>query len=233
MPQDPDALMLFAAGFGTRMGALTQDRPKPLIPVAGRPLIEHALAIADAAGITRRVVNAHYLADQLAAYLDGRGVAISHEQPDILDTGGGLRAALPLLGDGPVFTMNTDAVWTGPNPLTALYKAWRGDRMQALLMLVPADRAAGHDGPGDFALAPDGRITRGAGYVYTGAQIVDPSGLALIRQTAFSLNRLWDRIAADGGLYGTVHVGGWCDVGHPGGIAEAEAVLTHPPALLK
>lgn len=236
MPHDaastPDAAMLFAAGFGTRMGALTEDRPKPLIPVAGRALLDHALGLVDAAGITTRVVNAHYMADQIAAHLAGTNAALSLEHPDILDTGGGLRAALPLLGPGPVFTLNTDAVWTGPNPLIALRKAWDPARMGALLLLVPADRAQGHDGAGDFTLTGDGRLERGGTLVYTGAQIVDPAGLDSIRQTAFSLNRLWDRIAGDGRLFGLVHKGGWCDVGHPDGIAAAEAMLIAPPALL-
>ncbi|MGS4945744.1 nucleotidyltransferase family protein [Meridianimarinicoccus sp. RP-17] len=231
-PRDPVAVMLFAAGFGTRMGALTADRPKPLIPVGGRALLDHALALVDGAGVTTRVVNAHYKADQIAAHLAGTNAALSVERPDILDTGGGLRAALPLLGPGPVFTLNTDAVWTGPNPLIALRKAWAPARMGSLLLLVPADRAHGHDGGGDFALAPDGRIERGGDLVYTGAQIVDPAGLGSIRQTAFSLNRLWDRIAADGRLFGAVHKGGWCDVGHPEGIHAAEAMLNHPPAPL-
>lgn len=236
MPHDaastPDAVMLFAAGFGTRMGALTESRPKPLIPVSGRALLDHALGLVDAAGITTRVVNAHYRADQIAAHLAGTNAALSLEQPDILDTGGGLRAALPLLGPGAVFTLNTDAVWTGPNPLVALRKAWDPSRMGALLALVPADRARGHAGSGDFALAADGRITRGGDLVFTGAQIVDPAGLDTIRQTAFSMNRLWDRIAGDGRLFGLIHKGGWCDVGHPEGITEAEAMLIKPPVLL-
>ncbi|HKL64600.1 MAG TPA: NTP transferase domain-containing protein, partial [Roseovarius sp.] len=113
-------VMIFAAGFGTRMGALTQDRPKPLIKVAGRALIDHALDLVAGHAPSRIVVNLHYRADQLVAHLDGRGVRLSHETPDILDTGGGLRAALPLLGDGPVLTMNSDAVWQGPNPLSHL-----------------------------------------------------------------------------------------------------------------
>ncbi len=236
MPDDttrrPDAVMLFAAGFGTRMGALTHDRPKPLIRVGGRALLDHALGLVDAAGVTTRVVNAHYMADQIAAHLAGTNAALSLEEPDILETGGGLRAALPLLGPGPVFTLNTDAVWTGPNPLIALQKAWDPARMDALLLLLPANRARGHGGAGDFTLTANGRIARGGDLVYTGAQIVDPTGLGSIRQTAFSLNRLWDRIAADGRLFGLIHKGGWCDVGHPDGIAEAEAMLVNPPALL-
>ena len=128
--------MLFAAGFGTRMGELTRSRPKPLIPVAGRALLDHALDLAAGAGLSRQVVNAHYLAEQVVAHLDGRGIPVAVETPEILDTGGGLRAALPLLGPGPVFTLNTDAVWTGPNPLVTLAGAWDPARMDALLLLM-------------------------------------------------------------------------------------------------
>lgn len=215
--------MLFAAGFGTRMGALATQRPKPLIPVAGKPLIEHALALAD--GIASPVVaNTHYLADQIDAHLAGRGIAISHETPDILETGGGLRAALPLLGPGPVFTLNSDAVWTAPNPLKSLAAAW-SEGFGALLLLAPAERARGHKGAGDFTLHPDGHITRGGPMVYLGAQIVDPAGLEDIPGQAFSLNLHWDRLIAEGRAFGLEHSGMWCDVGSPEGIAEAEAML--------
>jgi N-acetyl-alpha-D-muramate 1-phosphate uridylyltransferase len=217
--------MIFAAGFGTRMGALTAARPKPLIPVAGKPLIDHALTLADDADIARKVVNLHYRADMLAECLAGRNdVALSHETPQILDTGGGLRQALPLLGAGPVFTLNSDAVWTGPNPLTTLADAW-DVAMGGLVLLVPADRATGHGGGGDFDIDAEGRLSRGRAHVYTGAQIIDPAGLAAIPDAVFSLNRLWDVLIAEGRLFGVAHPGGWCDVGTPAGIAEAEAML--------
>lgn len=225
MPDQPDAVMLFAAGFGTRMGALTKDRPKPLIKVAGRPLLDHALALADAAGIGRQVVNAHYHADQIAAHLAGRDVTVSIESPEILDTGGGLRQALPLLGPGPVFTLNTDAVWAGPNPLQVLRAAWDPDRMDALLLLLPPERAQGHKGSGDFSIDAAGRLRRGPGLVYSGAQILRPDGLGDIPQPVFSLNLLWDRIGAAERLCGAVYPGDWCDVGHPDGIAMAESML--------
>lgn len=222
----PTALMLFAAGFGTRMGALTRTQPKPLIPVAGRPLIDHALDLCAEAGIDRIVVNTHYLADQIQTHLSGRpGVAISHEAPEILDTGGGLRHALPKLGPGPVFSLNSDAIWTGQNPLTQLLQAWDPARMDGLLLLVPRLQARGHAGNGDFTSDTAGRLTRGAGAVYGGAQILRTERLADIGERAFSLNRLWDAMLDEGRLYGTLHQGGWCDVGHPGGIAQAEAML--------
>lgn len=216
--------MLFAAGFGTRMGALTATQPKPLIPVAGRALIDHALALADAAGVTRIAANLHYRGDQIRAHLAQRDIAFSDEQPEILETGGGLRAALPLLGPGPVYTLNTDAVWTGANPLCTLDAAWRPGQ-GALLLLAPLARAHGHGGRGDFTLHADGRISRGGDLVYLGAQILDPAGLADFPEKAFSLNRYWDRLIAEGRAFGTLHPGHWCDVGHPGGIAEAEAML--------
>lgn len=226
MRHDPRALMIFAAGFGTRMGALTAARPKPLIEVAGRPLIDHALALAEGQGLARIVVNAHYLAEQVTAHLDGRpGVSVTVEAPEILDTGGGLRAALPLLGPGPVFTLNSDAVWTGPNPLATLRAAWDPARMDALLLLVPRESAAGHGGPGDFVHAEGGALARGPGLVYSGAQIVNPERLAAMPEGAFSLNRLWDALIPECRLHGVVHPGGWCDVGHPAAIALAEALL--------
>lgn len=212
-------LMLFAAGLGTRMGALTADRPKPMVEVAGRPLIDHALEVARDAGIARIVANTHYLPDRLVLPPD---VAISHE-PVLLETGGGLRAALPLLGAGPVMTLNTDAVWTGANPLAQLLGAWDPDRMDGLLLLLPKARATGYRGAGDFTEGPV--LRRGTATAYLGAQILKPDGLAAIPDSAFSLNLLWDRMIAAGRLHGIVHDGGWCDVGRPDSIPLAEALL--------
>lgn len=220
----PRGAMIFAAGLGTRMGALTADRPKPLIEVGGRRLIDPALAFAKAADADPIVVNVHYKADQLRAYLAREPVFIADETERLLDTGGGLKAALPLLGPGPVWTLNSDAAWTGPNPLEALARAWRPE-MEALLLLVPRDRALGHAGRGDFDLDPQGRLARGTEFVYSGAQILRTEGLAEIPDAVFSLNRLWDRAAARNGLFGLVHEGRWCDVGRPENLALAEALL--------
>jgi N-acetyl-alpha-D-muramate 1-phosphate uridylyltransferase len=219
-------LMIFAAGFGTRMGTLTATRPKPLIPVAGRALIDHALDLA--AGCDPVVVNLHYLGDQLAAHLAGRAT-LSWEREEILETGGGLRQALPLLGAGPVATLNSDAVWTGPNPLAQLWAAWDAARMDGLLLLLPV-AALAHPVRADFAMVAQGRLARhatagGPGFAYLGAQIVKTEGLAEVPQRAFSLNLLWDRMIAEGRLYGLVHRGGWCDVGRPETIADAERLL--------
>lgn len=219
----PRAAMIFAAGLGTRMGALTRDRPKPLIPVAGRPLIDQALDFAREAGADPIVVNAHWKAEQIRAHLAGTPVLVADETERLLDTGGGLKAALPLLGPGPVWTCNSDAAWRGPNPLLALAQAWRPG-MEALLLLIPCERALGHVG-GDFDLDATGRLARGGALVYTGAQILRTEGLSEVSDPVFSLNRLWDRAAARGGLHGLVYDGAWCDVGRPENIALAEAVL--------
>jgi MurNAc alpha-1-phosphate uridylyltransferase len=221
----PDAVMLFAAGFGTRMGALTADRPKPLIEVAGRPLLDHALDIARGVRPARIVANAHYRARQIAAHLAGSEVRVSHEPETILDTGGGLRAALPLLAADPVYTLNTDAVWQGPNPLSLLREAWDGARMEALLLCLPPDAALGHAGAGDFTVGPGGQAARGPGAVYSGAQIIATGALAEVPERVFSLNRVWDGMIARGTLHAMLYPGRWCDVGRPEGIALAEAML--------
>ncbi len=217
--------MLFAAGFGTRMRPLTDTRPKPLIRVAGQALIDHALA--QTAGMTglRIAANAHYRADQIVAHLSPRGIPVLVEQPKILDTGGGLRHALPQLGDGPVFTMNTDAVWSGPSPLELLAQAWDGARMDALLLGIPPQNAVGHGGQGDFISAPQGRVRRGSGLIYSGAQIIRTDLLHDMPPGAFSLNLLWDRMIAADRLRLLPYPGRWCDVGHPGGISLAEEML--------
>lgn len=226
MRDRPSAILIFAAGLGTRMGTLTRDLPKPLIRVAGRPLLDHALALADAAGATKKVVNTHYLAPMIARHLASRpDVTISDEQPDVLETGGGLRRALPQLGTEPVFTLNPDAVWTGTNPLCALAEAWDPGRMEGLLMLVPLNAARGHAGTGDFIRDDGGRLSRGPGAIYGGAQIIKTGLLQDIREEAFSLNLLWSRMVERGTLFGIEHDGGWCDVGRPEGIELAEAML--------
>ena len=219
----PGAVMIFAAGFGTRMGALTSNRPKPLIEVGGMTLLDRTLALAE--GIERKAVNTHYLAGQIATHLAGRDVVLSNEAGEILDTGGGLKAALPLLAADPVFTVNSDAVFAGPNPFDVLSDAWNPDTMEALLLLVPLSRAVGRQGGGDFTLRHDGRITRGGDQVFVGAQILHTARVVAWPERVFSLNRIWDAAAEAGGLFGVGYPGRWCDVGHPDGIAAAEAVL--------
>ena len=225
MPAHPFPVLMFAAGFGTRMGDLTKDRPKPLITVAGKPLVDHTLDLARGAGCAPVVANLHYRADMLAAHLMPKDVQTVVEHPDILETGGGLRNALPLLGAEPVVTMNTDAVWAGPNPVSLLMEAWDPETMDALLMCLPTARAQEHRGLGDFTLSESGALSRGPGHVYGGVQILKTDLLADVRETAFSLNIIWNKMQSAGRLHGLSYPGWWCDVGHPGGIASAEQML--------
>lgn len=224
MRNRPLAVMLFAAGYGTRMAPLTDRMPKPLIRVAGKALLDHALDVVREVETGTIVANTHYLADQMSAALAQRGIRPVHE-PVILETGGGLRNALPLLGGGPVMTLNTDSVWTGPNPARMLRAAWDPDCMDAMLVLVPVADAVGHPGQGDFTLDGHGRLIRGPGFVYSGLQVLKTDRLHDIPEDVFSLNRVWDMMQAEGRLYGVVHKGGWCDVGRPENIVLAEAML--------
>lgn len=223
-------LMLFAAGFGKRMGELTALQPKPLVQVAGKALVDHAMDIADAAGIQRRVMNLHYRGQQLADHLAGANVLFSWETDQILETGGGLKAALPLLGDGPVLILNTDAIWTGQNPLVQLMNAWDEARMDALLLTLPAEIARSATGRSDFVVqtpmpGPIRWANGDRGHLYLGAQLVHPRILDGFEEPAFSFHGPWTKAISCGRAYAIEHRGDWCDVGHPEGIALAESVL--------
>lgn len=225
MSQTPHSAMIFAAGFGTRMGALTRDRPKPLLEVGGQPLLDHALDLA-APHVAHCVVNAHYHAEQIAAHLAARPqTRVLTEKPDILDTGGGLKNALPHLGSNPVLTLNSDAVFRGADPVAQLITEWESVDADAFLLLVPPERAVSHAGSGDFVISANGRLSRGPGLIYTGVQILRTEGLAEIADRVFSLNLLWDRMLANGRVSGLCYDGQWCDVGTPAGLAEAAALL--------
>ncbi|WP_299413887.1 nucleotidyltransferase family protein [uncultured Sulfitobacter sp.] len=219
------SVLLFAAGFGTRMKHLTTDRPKPLVQVAGRALIDHTLDLAREVEPPQIVANLHYRAEMLQGHLHPLGVKTVVETPDILETGGGLRNALPLLGDGAVITMNTDAIWRGSNPLRALIAAWNPNHMDALLMGIPPAQALEHNGAGDFTIDETGRLSRGAGLVYGGVQIIKTDLLSDIPEPAFSLNLVWDQMLKRGTLFGLSYDGRWCDVGHPDGVETAEKLL--------
>lgn len=224
----PD-VMILAAGFGTRMGALTADRPKPLLTVAGRALLDHALAAATAGG-GKIAVNAHYRADQIKAHLACHhpDVALSVEHPTILDSGGGVKRALPHLATDPIATLNADAVWSGPPPLSVLTAAWDGARMGALVLLVPKPRAIGRLGGGDFAADAEGRLTwdrSETGLVHTGAQLIAPALVAAHPADVFSLRDIWQALIDQGRLFGVRYPGRWADVGHPAGLQLAEAML--------
>ena len=223
--------MILAAGRGTRMRPLTDHCPKPLLPINGRPMIDLVLDHAAAVGVRRAVVNLHYLGGMIRDHLAARAVPeimFSDEQPEILETGGGIVKALPLLGPAPFYTINSDAVWVGPNPLEALAAAWDPMRMDALLLLVPRARARGYTRPGDFFLSNEGGtpVWRGeaetAPMVYTGAQIIAPGVFANAPRGPFPL---WDALAAWDRVAAVTYTGGWVDVGTPAGLAEAEAAL--------
>lgn len=227
MAKTPFPVMIFAAGFGRRMGALTKDKPKPLVPVKGRALIDYAVDIARESGAQTILVNLHYKHQMLADHLRDAPVQTRLELPDILETGGGLKAALPQLGEGPVVTINSDAIWQGENPIAALRARWQPERMEALLLCIERTHAQGHSGAGDFSLAKNGCLQRGGNLVYTGVQIIKTDGLMAIEQRAFSLNLLWAQMIERQGVYGAVYRGNWCDVGHPEGLVCAQNMLSH------
>lgn len=235
--------MVLAAGLGTRMAPLTGRMPKPLVPVAGKPLIDHALDWLCAAHIEDVVVNTHYKADMLEAYLRHRRhprLHISHENT-LLETGGGVKKVLPLLGPQLFFVLNSDAITVdgrAPGALARLRQAWDDMQMDALLLLQPREKAVGYDGAGDFFLENEGRLRRRlrekrAPYVYTGVQLLHPRLFAAAPDGAFSFNVLYDReMSSDGSLdrvRGLVHDGGWLHVGDPTAILLAEHYLGYLP----
>ncbi len=223
--------MVLAAGLGTRMRPLSLETPKPLIELAGRPLIDHALERLAAAGAGEVVVNVHYLADQIERYLAGRrdpACRISNERDALLETGGGVKKALPLLGDDPFLVLNTDSVWqeTRPN-LTRMLTCWDDAVMDGLLLLVRREASMGYEGAGDFFLAADGRLDRRgtapcADWVHTGVMLMHPRLLDGTPEGAFSLNLPWDKALARGRLFGLGLDGFWMHVGTPAALREAE-----------
>ena len=232
----PEVAMVMAAGLGKRMRPLTATRPKPLVEVAGRPLIDHALARLEAAGVRKAVVNVHYLADALEAHLAKRvgplEIAISDERDQLLETGGGLMRALPLIDADPFLVANSDNLWVdGPiDSLRLLAAHWDDARMDALLLLVPHDRAVNYKGKGDFHLDPLGRISRRrsgriAPFIYSGIQLLSKRLLRDPPDGPFSTNPLWDRAIEEGRLFGISHLGLWFEVGSPQAIAPTEDAL--------
>ncbi len=228
--------MILAAGMGKRMRPLTDERPKPMIEVAGKCLIDHALDRLAEAGIGRAVVNLHYMADILEAHLKARAgapeILFSDERGALLDTGGGVKQALPLLGEGAIFVLNSDMIWLDgkQNTLTRMTAAWRADAMDALMLMVPRESATGYDGQGDFHMDSDQRLTRrgardSADYIYGGMHILHPRLLEGFDDAAFSLNRAWDRALESGRLFGMSHTGAWIHVVTPAGVSDAESLM--------
>ncbi len=229
-----DTAMVMAAGLGKRMRPLTASQPKPMVRVAGKPLIDHALDRLDEAGLAKAVVNVHYLADALEAHLKARkspAVVVSDERAMLLETGGGMIKALPDLPD-PFFCLNADNVWLdGPrNAFAELSARWNPDEMDALLLLVGHARAVNFDGVGDFYMDPHGRLSRKragrvAPFIYTGIQLVSHRLLRDAPEGKFSTNLLWDRAIEEGRLYGTSFTGLWFEVGTPQAIGPTEEAL--------
>ncbi|WP_428151768.1 N-acetylmuramate alpha-1-phosphate uridylyltransferase MurU [Brevundimonas sp.] len=233
----PKTAMVLAAGLGTRMRPLTDDRPKALVEVGGRALIDHVLDRLAEAGVERAVVNVHWFADRLEAHLAARGrapaITISNERAELLETGGGLKKAHPLLGDEPVFVANIDSVWTGGDTAdwaVELIRLWDPTKMDACLLLARREGSIGFEGDGDFFLGDDGRLTfRGeapsAPFAYMGVHITRPDYADGGPDGPFSLSPLWRASAAAGRLYGCVLDGDWMHVGDPQARDEAEARL--------
>lgn len=227
--------MVLAAGFGQRMRPLTLTRPKPLVEVAGKSLIDYGFDRLRAAKVETAVVNVHYLPDQIEAWAKHQSsprIVISDERAEILDTGGGVAHALPLLGHDPFFVINSDSFWVddGTPALDRLRAAWDDAKMDCLLLLSPLERTVGYDGAGDFTRDRDGRLVRraasqGTPLAYIGAYLAAPRLFDGAPQGAFSMNRLWDRAIAQGRLFGVEHTGRWLHVGTPEAIGLAEAAL--------
>ncbi|HYD36769.1 MAG TPA: nucleotidyltransferase family protein [Allosphingosinicella sp.] len=233
----PKSAMVMAAGLGKRMRPLTATRPKPLVEVAGKPLLDHCFDRLRAAGVEKAVVNVHYLADALEAHLNNRvqdiDISISDERDQLLETGGGLVRALPLIESDPFLVVNSDNLWVdGPvDSLRLLAAHWDEARMDALLLLVPLARAHCHQGQGDFHMNSAGSLRRRkaggvAPFVYTGVQIASKRLFeGELPEGPFSTNLLWNRAIARGRLFGAVHEGLWFDIGAPPNIRKAEEIL--------
>lgn len=207
------------------MRHLTKDRPKPMVEVGGQTLLDRTIALCRDAGVTKIVTNTHYLAPMIADHLSGQAIEVLHEAPDILDTGGGLKNAAPVLGHAVVGTINPDAVWCGPNPITMLARDWDPSKMDALLACVHIDQVRGRVGGGDFQIGPDNRVLRDGDYVYGGVQILKMDAVTSMEDTVFSLNAVWNKLGDKNRLYAAKIPGEWCDVGSPEGVALADDLI--------
>jgi MurNAc alpha-1-phosphate uridylyltransferase len=231
----PDHAMVLAAGLGTRMRPVTDAMPKPLVPVAGKPLIDHVLDRLADAGVKTAVVNVHHFADQIEQHVATRRspqIVISDERGKLLDTGGGVRTALPLLGSGPFFLLNSDTLWIDGvrRNLDRLARGFDPTRMDALLLLAATATSVGYAGRGDFAMGADGVLRRRGErdvvpFVYAGAAVLSPQLFSDAPDGRFSLNMLFDRAIDAGRLCGMRLEGVWMHVGTPEAIAAAEAAI--------
>lgn len=235
MSTHPRTAMLLAAGHGTRMRPLTEHTPKPLLPLGGRPLLDHALTRLAEAGVETVVVNGFWQVERLAAHLQARAHlpprTILLREETLLETGGGVRAALPLLGDDPFFVVNGDAFWVdGLRPALVRVAQAFDDAVDAVLLVHRTFQVHAEVGFGDFALDPWGRLRRRrereiVPYIYAGVQVIRPTLLADTPDGPFSMNVAWDRALERGRLRGVVHDGLWFHLSSPADLAEAESVL--------
>lgn len=208
------------------MGELTRTTPKPLLRVGEDTLLDLTLGLFRSAGEMPAVVNAHYLGEQVEQHCAGMDDVVVSSEQELLETGGGLKAAQEHFASGPVVTANSDVVFSvGENPVAGLRSEWR-DGIGAVLLVTPRAQVRGHQGAGDFFMAPDGQLVRRgdaaeAPYVYTGIQVIDPSWVVVEESDVFSFNLIWDRMILAGTLYGRIHDGSWVDTGTPEGLAIA------------
>lgn len=223
--------MVLAAGLGTRMRPLTNTCPKPLLPVGGRCMLDRALDKLDEVGAESVVVNYHYLGKMVIDHVKDRNVLLSDETEQLLETGGGVVKALPLLGAAPFYVINSDIMWQdGPTPaLQRLLEVWNPDEMDALLLVHPCETAVGFDGAGDFFCEEQKLTRRGeaktAPYVFAGVQILHPDLFEGEPVEPFSLNRIYDKALAKGRLAGVIHDGAWYHVGTPETLKLTESLL--------
>jgi N-acetyl-alpha-D-muramate 1-phosphate uridylyltransferase len=232
MPVKPTKAMVLAAGLGLRMRPLTEKMPKPLVSVAGRPLLDHVLDKLDHAGVTEAVVNVHYLGEQIIDHVAGRerpSVIISDERDQVLGTGGGVVKALPLLGDAPFYHVNSDTLWIDGvrSNLARLAENFDPARMDIMLLMAPTASSIGYGGRGDYAMLPDGTLRarrehQVVPFVYAGAAIISPSLFAGAPEGEFSLTKMFDRAGERERLFGLRLDGLWMHVGTPDAIHAAE-----------
>ncbi|MCP1337226.1 nucleotidyltransferase family protein [Futiania mangrovi] len=230
-----ETAMVLAAGLGTRMRPLTDDRPKALVELDGRAMIDRALDRLVAAGVRRAVVNVHHFADMLEAHLARRTdieIVVSDERAQLLDTGGGVKAALPHLGPGPFFVLNADSAWIeGAVPaLTRLAHTWDGRKMDALLLLAATVLSTGYAGRGDFLMTADGHLdwpreNRVAPFAFTGVEVLTAAAFEGTPDGPFSMRRVWGRAMEASRLYGLRHESMWLHVGTPDAIDEASRAI--------
>lgn len=223
-----DTTVIFSAGFGTRMSPITKKIPKALVNVGDKTLLDHTINLAKNGGINKIIINTHYLSNQIEEHVKNyKDIKINCEQPEILDTGGGLKEISPQIKTSPIFTSNVDCIWSGPNPFELLRKSWCEEKMDSLLLLVPITNSLGYSGKGDFEKNKNGLVSRNktSGMVYSGLQIIKHEICLKNPKSVFSLNEIWDDLISKEKLYGIIYKGLWADVGAEKNIKLAEKLI--------